>query len=107
MMTDFGVVGIVLIFPLLLLGQLPSSPLLEEFGRRGFALPALQPRWSADFVGRARSGLGCLATTADGGLRRSTGSLPAAHHSADGADDLGVQQGCRQQGCSPCSSAQG
>lgn len=47
MLADLGVVGIVMLFPLLVAGHLPSSPLLEEFGWREFALPALQTRWRA------------------------------------------------------------
>jgi uncharacterized protein len=47
LLGDLGVGGVALIFPLLVLGQLPSSPLLEEFGWRGLALPVLQGRWNA------------------------------------------------------------
>jgi uncharacterized protein len=47
LLADLGVGGVALVFPLLVLGQLPSSPLLEEFGWRGFALPLLQGRWNA------------------------------------------------------------
>jgi membrane protease YdiL (CAAX protease family) len=35
------------LFPVLFVSQLISSPLLEEFGWRGFALPKLQERYSA------------------------------------------------------------
>lgn len=47
MLGDLGVRGVALVFPLLILGQLPSSPLLEEFGWRGLMLPMLQGRWNA------------------------------------------------------------
>ncbi len=47
LLGDLGVGGVALVFPLLILGQLPSSPLLEEFGWRGLALPLLQGRWNA------------------------------------------------------------
>jgi uncharacterized protein len=47
LLGDLGVGGVALVFPLLVLGQLPSSPLLEEFGWRGLALPLLQGRWNA------------------------------------------------------------
>jgi uncharacterized protein len=47
MLGELGVGGVALVFPLLILGQLPSSPLLEEFGWRGFMLPVLQGRWTA------------------------------------------------------------
>jgi membrane protease YdiL (CAAX protease family) len=47
MLGDLGVGGVALVFPLLVLGWLPSSALLEEFGWRGLALPLLQGRWSA------------------------------------------------------------
>jgi membrane protease YdiL (CAAX protease family) len=47
MLADLGVGGVALVFPLLVLGWLPSSALLEEFGWRGLALPLLQGRWNA------------------------------------------------------------
>jgi membrane protease YdiL (CAAX protease family) len=47
MLGELGMVGVALVFPLLILGQLPSSPLLEEFGWRGLMLPLLQGRWNA------------------------------------------------------------
>lgn len=47
MLGDLGIAGVVAMFPLIIVAQLPSSPLLEEFGWRGFALPRLQDRYSA------------------------------------------------------------
>jgi uncharacterized protein len=47
MLADLGVGGVALVFPLLVLGWLPSSALLEEFGWRGLALPLLQGHWNA------------------------------------------------------------
>lgn len=47
MLGDLGIPGAVALFPVIVVAQLPSSPLLEEFGWRGFALPRLQDRYSA------------------------------------------------------------
>ena len=47
MLADIGYLGAVAVFPLIIIAQLPSSPLLEEFGWRGFALPRLQEHYSA------------------------------------------------------------
>lgn len=47
LLADVGVWGALALFPVILIAQLPSSPLLEEFGWRGFALPHLQNRYSA------------------------------------------------------------
>lgn len=47
MLGDLGVAGLLAVFPLILLSNVFSSPLLEEFGWRGFALPRLQRRYSA------------------------------------------------------------
>lgn len=47
MLSDLGVLGAVALFPVIVIAQMPSSPLLEEFGWRGFALPHLQDRYSA------------------------------------------------------------
>lgn len=47
MLSDLGVFGAAAMFPVIVIAQLPSSPLLEEFGWRGFALPHLQDRYSA------------------------------------------------------------
>jgi membrane protease YdiL (CAAX protease family) len=38
--AEIGVVGLLLTLPLMFLGLLFSSPILEEFGWRGFALPS-------------------------------------------------------------------
>ena len=46
-MGELGIVGLVLWLPVMFIGQIPSSPLLEEAGWRGFALPVLQGRLSA------------------------------------------------------------
>ena len=54
-LADAGWIGIVLTFPLVLLWQCFGSPLLEEPGWRGFALPHMQRRlpaaWAALIVG--------------------------------------------------------
>ena len=54
-LAEDGWIGIVLTFPLLLLWQCFGSPLLEEPGWRGFALPQMQRRlptaWAALLVG--------------------------------------------------------
>ena len=47
MLGDLGVAGLVAVFPLIVAGSVFSSPLLEEFGWRGFALPRLQRLYSA------------------------------------------------------------
>ena len=47
MVRDIGWWGVVLTFPLVLLSQVFTSPVLEEFGWRGFVLPQLQTRLSA------------------------------------------------------------
>ncbi|HEX6759822.1 MAG TPA: type II CAAX endopeptidase family protein [Propionibacteriaceae bacterium] len=55
MLADIGWIGLVLTFPLLLLVQCFGSPLLEEPGWRGFALPQVRKRipaaWAALLVG--------------------------------------------------------
>jgi uncharacterized protein len=54
-LADLGWIGVVFTFPLVLLGQCFGSPLLEEPGWRGFALPHMQRRlpaaWAALLVG--------------------------------------------------------
>jgi uncharacterized protein len=54
-LADTGWIGVVLTFPLVLLWQCFGSPLLEEPGWRGFALPQTQRRspaaWAALLVG--------------------------------------------------------
>ncbi|MBU4030760.1 CPBP family intramembrane metalloprotease [Patescibacteria group bacterium] len=47
MMNEIGLVGIVFSLPIIFVSQLFSSPLLEEFGWRGFALPRLQRTYNA------------------------------------------------------------
>jgi membrane protease YdiL (CAAX protease family) len=42
-----GVVGLLLTLPLMFVGLVFSSPILEEFGWRGYALPKLQRRFNA------------------------------------------------------------
>jgi uncharacterized protein len=55
MLTDIGWIGLLLTFPLQLLAQCFGSPLLEEPGWRGFALPRISNRvpaaWAALLVG--------------------------------------------------------
>jgi membrane protease YdiL (CAAX protease family) len=55
MLADIGWIGLVLTFPLQLLLQCFGSPLLEEPGWRGFALPQVRKRmpaaWAALLVG--------------------------------------------------------
>jgi membrane protease YdiL (CAAX protease family) len=55
MLADIGWIGLVLTFPLQLLVQCFGSPLLEEPGWRGFALPHVRKRmpaaWAALLVG--------------------------------------------------------
>ena len=55
MLADIGWIGLVLTFPLQLLVQCFGSPLLEEPGWRGFALPQVRKRmpaaWAALLVG--------------------------------------------------------
>ncbi|HEU4909047.1 MAG TPA: type II CAAX endopeptidase family protein [Propionibacteriaceae bacterium] len=54
-LADIGWIGVALTFPLVLLWQCFGSPLLEEPGWRGFALPQMQRRlpaaWAALLVG--------------------------------------------------------
>jgi uncharacterized protein len=45
--AEIGIVGLLLTLPLMFVGLLFSSPILEEFGWRGFALPKLQRRFNA------------------------------------------------------------
>jgi membrane protease YdiL (CAAX protease family) len=47
LLAEVGVVGLLLTLPLMFVGLLFSSPILEEFGWRGFALPKLQQRLNA------------------------------------------------------------
>lgn len=47
MLGDLGVAGLLAVFPLIVLSNVFSSPLLEEFGWHGLALPRLQRRYSA------------------------------------------------------------
>lgn len=55
MLADIGWIGLVLTFPIQLLAQCFGSPLLEEPGWRGFALPRISNRipaaWAALLVG--------------------------------------------------------
>jgi membrane protease YdiL (CAAX protease family) len=45
MLGDLGVAGLVAVFPLIVASNVFSSPLLEEFGWRGFAVPAAPRSW--------------------------------------------------------------
>lgn len=47
MLGDIGVVGTILVSPLMFVGFLFTSPVLEELGWRGFALPRLQQHFGA------------------------------------------------------------
>jgi membrane protease YdiL (CAAX protease family) len=93
MLTDLGVGGVALVFPLLVLGWLPSSALLEEFGWRGLALPLLQGRRNA--LGSSVL-LGLVWGVWHLPLMVASSDplvpLPAADRPPDGADDLGGQQ---------------
>jgi membrane protease YdiL (CAAX protease family) len=44
---DIGLLGLVLSLPVMFVSQLFTSPLLEELGWRGFALPMLQDKFNA------------------------------------------------------------
>ncbi|MHB1018505.1 MAG: CPBP family glutamic-type intramembrane protease [Coriobacteriia bacterium] len=50
MASEMGWLGAVALLPVVLVSQMFSSPLLEEAGWRGFALPRLQARTSALFA---------------------------------------------------------
>ena len=77
-LADIGWIGLVLTFPLLLVLQCFGSPLLEEPGWRGFALP--RPEANARSLGRipGRSNLGSVARPAIPGLGREP---PESHSS--------------------------
>jgi uncharacterized protein len=47
MAAEMGWLGALAVLPIVLVSQLLSSPLLEEAGWRGFALPRMQARWTA------------------------------------------------------------
>ena len=46
-LDDIGLLGLVLSLPVIFVSQLFTSPLLEELGWRGFALPMLQDKFNA------------------------------------------------------------
>ena len=92
MLADIGWIGLVLTFPLQLLLQCFGSPLLEEPGWRGFALPQVRKRMPAAWAAPGRGNLGTVARTAVPRLGCEPPSFARPHHHARVLPRLAVPQ---------------